>query len=200
MMLPVVDNGLLGATLMPDTKSSSRMPSILTGLRGVLMLLAGLYALFFPGMALLILTTVAAALFVVDGVLGLWSITFGGGKTGNFWFDVIRNALSILVGVLILISPLLGTLITATFLVFLVAFQAILVGAMEIVVIVREREHYAKIWPVLLSGTLYVLFGLLLIFWPLEAAAALVMVGGILLMVFAIGLFGLAWRLYKTGH
>lgn len=181
-------------------KKPSRFPSILTGLRGLLMLIAGFYALIFPGPALLVLTTVAAALFVVDGVLGLWAITFGGGKTGNFWFDVVRNALSILVGVLILISPLLGTLITATFLVYLVAFQAIFVGVMEIVVIIRERELYAKIWPVLLSGVLYVLFGVLLVFWPLAAAAALVMVGGVLMIVFSLGLFGLAWRLYQTGH
>lgn len=181
-------------------KKSSRFPSILTGLRGLLMLIAGLYALIFPGAALLVLTTVAAALFVIDGVLGLWAITFGGGKTGNFWFDVVRNALSILVGVLILISPLLGTLITAAFLVYIVAIQAIFVGVMEIVVIFRERALYAKIWPVLLSGILYVLFGLLLIFWPLEAAAALVMVGGVLMMVFAAGLLGLAWRLWKAGH
>lgn len=185
---------------MPAEKKSSRFPSILTGLRGVLMLVAGIYAVLFPAAALLVLTTFAAALFVIDGVLGLWAITFGGGKTGNFWFDVVRNALSILVGVLILISPLLGTLITATFLVYLVAFQAIFVGVMEIVVIIRERELYAKIWPVLLSGVLYVLFGLLLVFWPLAAATALVMVGGVLMIIFSFGLFALAWRLWQAGH
>jgi uncharacterized membrane protein HdeD (DUF308 family) len=185
---------------MSEEKKSSRFPSILTGLRGLLMLLAGIYAVLFPGAALLLLTTVAAALFIVDGVLGLWAITFGGGKTGNFWFDVVRNAFSIIAGVLILVWPLLGTLVTAAFLVYLVAFQAIFVGVMEIVVIVRERQLYAKIWPVLLSGVLYVLFGLLLIFWPMEAAAALVMVGGVLVIVFAIGLMGLSWRLWRAGH
>lgn len=185
---------------MTEQKKSSRFPSILTGLRGVLMLLAGIYAVLFPAAALLVLTTFAAALLVIDGVLGLWAITFGGGKAGNFWFDVVRNALSIIVGVLILISPLLGALITATFLIYLVAFQAIFVGVMEIVVVVRERQLYAKIWPVLLSGVLYVLFGALILFWPLEAAAALVMVGGVLMMVFAFGLMGLAWRLWQAGH
>src|SRR5690606_40276447 len=97
----------------------------------------------------------AGALFLVAGVLGLWAITFGGAKTGNFWFDVVRNVLSILAGVLILISPLLATLLTATVLVYLVALQAILVGVMEIYVIIRERELYARIWPVLLSGLLF---------------------------------------------
>lgn len=185
---------------MPAEKKSSRFPSILTGLRGVLMLVAGIYAVLFPAAALLVLTTFAAALFVVDGVLGLWAITFGGGKTGNFWFDVVRNALSVLVGVLILISPLLGTLITATFLIYLVAFQAIFVGVMEIVVVIRERELYAKIWPVLLSGVLYVLFGLLLLFAPMAGVLTMVLVGGVLLILFSFALFARAWKLRKAGH
>src|SRR5690606_21903562 len=168
---------------MSDESKSSRFPSILTGLRGVLMLIAGIYAVLFPGPALLVLTTVAAALFVVDGVLGLWAITFGGAKTGNFWFDVVRNVLSILAGVLILISPLLATLLTATVLVYIVALQAILVGVMEIYVIIRERALYAKIWPVLLSGVLYVLFGILLMLWPFYSALVFVMVGGVMMIV-----------------
>jgi len=185
---------------MSDESKSSRFPSILTGLRGVLMLIAGIYAVLFPGPALLVLTTVAAALFVIDGVLGLWAITFGGAKTGNFWFDVVRNVLAIIVGILILISPLLGTLVTATFLIYLLAFETIFVGVMEIVTVIRERELYAKIWPVLLSGVLYVLFGLLLLFAPMIGALALVMVGGVMMIIFSFALFGYAWKLWQAGH
>jgi len=179
--------------------SRSRLPSILTGLRALIMLLAGLYALIFPEVALAVLVVAAGILFVVDGVLGLWAITFGGAKTGNFWFDVVRNVLSILAGVLILISPLLATLLTATVLVYIVALQAILVGAMEIFVIIRERDLYARIWPVLLSGVLYILFGILLLLWPFYSALVFVMVGGVLMIVFSIGLFALAWRLWQRG-
>jgi uncharacterized membrane protein HdeD (DUF308 family) len=185
---------------MSKSSKTSRFPSVLTGLRGLLMLLAGLYALAFPEIALVVLTTVAAAMFVIDGVLGLWAITFGGAKTGNFWFDVVRNVLSIFTGAVIFIWPLLGTLVWTTLLIYFVAIQAIIVGVMEIVVIIRERESYAKIWPVLLSGALYVLFGLLLIFWPISAATALVMVGGLLMIMFSFGLFGWAWKLYQAGH
>lgn len=183
---------------MVETKNS-RLPSILTGLRAVLMLLAGLYALVFPDIALAVIVIAAGALFLVDGVLGLWAITFGGAKTGNFWFDVVRNVLSILAGVLILISPLLATLLTATVLVYIVALQAILVGVMEIYVIIRERALYAKIWPVLLSGVLYVLFGILLMLWPFYSALVFVMVGGVMMIVFSVGLFALAWRLWQRG-
>lgn len=169
--------------------------ALATALRGVLMLLGGLYAVVFPAQALTVLVVAGGALLIVDGVLGLWSLTFGGGKTGNFWFDVVRNILALLTGILILISPYMAALLTATFLVYVIAFQAIVVGVMEIVLVVREREHYARIWPVLLSGVLYVLFGVALVFVPLFGALVLVVMVGVLMILFAIGLFGLAWRL-----
>lgn len=184
---------------MADTIPMGRMSSSLTALRGVLMLIAGLYAIFFPGLALTYLVVLAGALFLVDGVLGLWSLTFGHAKTGNFWFDIARNGLAVLTGVVILLSPLLATLFTVTFLIYLAAFQAIIVGVMEVILVIRARQVFATIWPVLLSGILYVLFGLMLLFWPLTSALALVTVMGILAVAFAVGLFGLAWRLRKAG-
>ena len=167
------------------------------GLRGLLMLLAGLYAVIWPGSALFVLVTVGAALLLIDGVLGLWALTFGGAKTGNFWFDVIRNVLAIITGVLILLSPVLGTLVTVWFFVYLVAFQAIIVGVMEIVLAVRERALLGKIWPIVLSGVTYLLFGIALLFAPLMSAIFLVIFAGVMMIFFSFGLFALAWRLYN---
>ena len=93
---------------------------------------------------------------------------------------------------------MLATLLTVWFFVYLVAFQAILVGVMEIVIAIRERSLYSKIWPVLLSGVLYVLFGIALLFAPLMSALFLVVFAGVMMILFAIGLFTLAWRLYST--
>ena len=169
----------------------------IVGLRGLLMVLAGIYAVIFPGAALTVLVVLGGALLIVDGALGLWSLTFGGAKTGNFWFDVVRNALALILGVLILISPLMATLLTATFLIYLFAFQAILVGAMEIWVVIRERASYSKIWPVLLSGALYVIMGIALLFVPLLGALVMVILGGILAILFGVGLLTMAWRLYQ---
>ena len=183
---------------MAVSSDTKRRWALITGLRGVLVLLAGLYALIWPAEALTVLVILGGALLLVDGLLGLWSLTFGGAKTGNFWFDVVRNVLGIITGVLILFSPMLATLLTATILIYIIAFQAIFVGVMEIVVILREREHYARIWPVLLSGALYVLFGVALLFAPLLGALVMVILSGILAILFSVGLFALAWRLYKT--
>ena len=169
----------------------------ITGLRALMMLLAGLYAVIFPVEALAVLVLVGGVLLLIDGALGLWSLTFGGAKTGNYWFDVVRNVLAIITGVLILLSPMLATLLTVWFFVYFVAIQAIIVGVMEMVIAVRERALYSKIWPVLLSGALYVLFGIVLLFAPLAGAVFFVIFGGVLMILFSIGLFALAFRLYR---
>ncbi len=170
---------------------------LIVGLRALVMLLAGLYAVIFPGPALAVLVIAGGVILLVDGVLGLWALTFGGAKTGNFWFDVVRNVLAIITGALILLSPLLATLVTVWFFVYLVAFQAIVVGVMEIAIAIRERALYARIWPILLSGALYVLFGVVLLFSPLMSAIFFVVFGGVMMILFSIGLFALAFRLYR---
>ena len=170
---------------------------LLMGLRGLVMLLAGLYAVIWPGTAIFVLVMVGAAVLIVDGVLGVWALTFGGAKTGNFWFDVVRNILAFVVGVLILLSPILSTLLTVWFFVYLVALQAIIVGVMEIVIAVRARALMTHIWPVILSGVLYVLFGISLLFAPLMSAIFLVIFAGVMMILFSFGLFALAWRLYS---
>ena len=165
----------------------------IVGLRALVMLLAGLYAVIFPGLALTFLVVLGGAILLVDGALGLWSLTFGGAKTGNYWFDVVRNVLAILCGVIILLS----TLFTVWFVIYLIAIQAIVVGLMEIWIAVRERALMGKIWPVLLSGILYVLFGIALAFAPVMSAIFLVVLAGVMMILFSVGLFVLAWRLYR---
>jgi uncharacterized membrane protein HdeD (DUF308 family) len=183
---------------MAVSSKTKRRFALATALRGLLMLLAGLYAMIWPIDALAVLVLFGGILLVIDGVLGLWSLTFGGGKSGNYWFDVVSNAASLILGIVILISPLLATIFTVTFMSILVGIAAIVVGVMQIVVVVRERESYARIWPVVLSGISYVLLGLVFLLFPLLSASIGMIIGGILLVVFAIGLFGWAWRLYQA--
>ena len=181
-------------TISADTR---RRFAVATALRGLFMLVAGLYAIIWPADALTVLVLAGGVLLLIDGALGLWSLTFGGGKSGNYWFDVVASALSIILGVLVLISPFIATILTVTILASIVGIAALIVGVMQIVVVTRERELYARIWPVVLSGISYVLLGLVFLFLPLISVSVAVIFGGVLLVVFAFGLFGWAWRLYQ---
>ncbi|MFD1251314.1 acid-resistance membrane protein [Devosia equisanguinis] len=183
---------------MAISSQTKKRFALATALRGVLMLLAGIYAIIWPLEALAVLVLFGGILLIIDGVLGLWSLTFGGGKSGNYWFDVVANAASLILGVLILISPLLATIFTVTVMSTMVGIAAVFVGVMQIVVIVRERQSYARIWPVVLSGVSYVLLGLVFLLFPLLSASVGMVMGGVLLIFFAVGLFGWAWRLYQS--
>jgi uncharacterized membrane protein HdeD (DUF308 family) len=183
---------------MAVSSRTKRRFALATGLRGLLMLLGGIYAIIWPLEALAVLVLFGGILLIIDGALGLWSLTFGGGKSGNYWFDVVANAASLILGILILVSPLLATIFTVTFMSTLVGIAAIIVGVMQIVAVVRERASYARIWPVVLSGISYVLLGLVFLVFPLLSASIGMIIGGILLITFAVGLFGWAWRLYQA--
>ena len=115
-------------TVSVETK---RRFALATALRGVFMLLAGLYAIIWPSQALTVMVLAGGILLLVDGALGLWSLTFGGGKSGNYWFDVVGNALSLILGLVILLSPLLATIFTVTFLASLVGIAALVVGVTD---------------------------------------------------------------------
>lgn len=169
-----------------------------TGLRALLMLLFGIYCVIWPGSALTTLVFAGAIVLLVAGVLGLWGLTFGGVKSPTYWWDVVRAGLAIVVGVLIIISPLMATILTTTFLVTLIGIEAIILGAVEIYFVWRERASYGPIWPAMLQGALYVLFGLALIFWPLFGALVGVTTLGFLMILFAVGLGTFAWRLYRS--
>ncbi len=112
----------------------------------------------------------------------------------------MRNALAIILGVVILLWPMVSTLVAAIFVVYLFAFQAIIVGVMEIAIIVRERQSYARIWPVLLSGVLYVLFGVLLLLVPWIGALTMVILGGVLAVIFGVALLAMAYRLWQASR
>ena len=57
---------------MAVSTDTRRRWAILMGLRGALMVIAGLYAVFFPGEALTVLVIVGGILLIIDGALGLW--------------------------------------------------------------------------------------------------------------------------------
>lgn len=172
--------------------------AVITGLRGALMLLFGIFAVIWPGEALTWMVLVAAVVLLASGVLGIWGLTFGGEKSKHYWFDIVRHGLAVIVGALVLFSPLMTTLLTVTFLAILIGIEAIVFGAMEIWLVMRERALYARIWPSVLQGVFYILFGLALVFFPMFSAIIGVIWLGIIAIVFGIGLIGAAWKMYRA--
>jgi uncharacterized membrane protein HdeD (DUF308 family) len=171
---------------MMKQPEQTRFGATIALLRGVVLLVAGLIALFAPTMALTVIVVVGGCLLIVDGVLGVASQDYGADREWPFWLSLTRSILAIVAGAAILLSPYLATMITLGVLSTLVGLQAVAIGLIEIVIIVRDRKQYKSIWRAIAAAGLYVALGLLLLFIPFAGAVLLVQIGGGIVILFAL--------------
>jgi uncharacterized membrane protein HdeD (DUF308 family) len=103
---------------------------------------------------------------------------------------MIEGIIGIVIGILTFIWPGM----TATVLVYLIAFWAIFTGVLEIVTGIRLRKAITnELWQILM-GFLSLLFGVLILLFPGAGALALLLWIGAYFMVFGILLMALAFR------
>jgi uncharacterized membrane protein HdeD (DUF308 family) len=161
-------------------------------LRGILLLVLGLYALARPGMTLVVFTQVLAVFVLADGVLALLAGIFGWTES-RLWM-IVRGALAILVGVFVLGHAAVVGMIAATILVFVFAFQAIVGGVLEIVVAIRERKEIEGEGWLIVGGVLSIIFGLILLASPLMSSLILIRILGAFAIVFGVALIVNSFR------
>ena len=169
-------------------------------IRGILLFLLGGYALFRPGMTIGALAQVVGIFVIVDGIL---SIVAGimGDVPSRGWV-IVRGVLEILVGAFVFANPLIVAGVTATFLVSVLAFSAILSGVLEIVAAIQDRKQIEGEGWLILGGAITVLFGVVLLISPLSFGLFMVRVlgafaifSGVSLIVFAFRVRGLGKKL-----
>lgn len=174
---------------------SAGLATSLTALRGVVFIIAGLFTLVYPLQALRLLIFVGGGILILDGVLNLASLRLSGPRDTTFWIGVVRSVLAILAGLIVLLSPWLTPMISLSTLRIIVGVQAICVGLIEICgLLLRRPKAIADVWPTLVSGGAYAVFGLLLIFLPLDGAVIVAQIVAVLMIVFGISLLVGVWR------
>lgn len=182
-------------------ESTVAWPSIFAGVRGLLMLAGGIFALFWPGQALATLVWLGGLIVIADGVLGIWALLFGGRQSPRMGVAITRHVLAIVFGIIVLLFPAIVGAIGLGTLVVLVAILSLLVGAMALYVTVVGRDMLRKgtFWPEVLSASAYLLFGILLLAMPLSAALVLVSIVGVLMILYGLFQLYIAWQLRGVG-
>ncbi|WP_150254059.1 HdeD family acid-resistance protein [Nocardiopsis deserti] len=147
-------------------------------LRGVAAVLFGLVALIWPGKTLVVLAVVFGAYALVDAAaLGYAAYRSSSGVRVPL---VVQAVLSAIVGLVALVWPVAAIVA----LVFVIGVWAVVTGVAEIVTAVRLRAHISSEWLLVFVGALSVVFGLLLWFWPLEGAQAIMFVIAMYAVIF----------------
>ena len=159
-------------------------------LRGLVAILFGLAALFWPGLILAVLIVLFGLYALLDGVFAIIAAFRSSGHGMRRPLLLIEGVIGILFGLLALFWPGL----TAITLVYIVAFWVILSGIARIVMAVMLRREIENEWSIALSGVLSVILGIVLLFLPGAGLLAYVWLIGILALVVGIALIYYAFR------
>jgi uncharacterized membrane protein HdeD (DUF308 family) len=157
-------------------------------LRGLFAVLFGLLTFFVPGITLLTLVLMFGTYAILDGVFDIVSSIR---SFRDHWPLMIEGIFGIVIGILTFLWP--G--ITATVLVYIIAFWAIFTGILEIVAGIRLRRFITNEFWLIFMGILSLAFGILIFLFPGAGALALVLWIGAYALVFGVLLIALAFRL-----
>jgi uncharacterized membrane protein HdeD (DUF308 family) len=159
-------------------------------LRGVFAVLFGIVALVMPGAALLAFVLLFAAYMLVDGVLAIIVGVRAAQRHERWVWLIVEGILDLIAGGIAVVWPL----ITIVAFVFLMGAWAIVTGALLSGASFRLNIPHGR-WLMALAGAVSVIWGILLIIWPLIGAVVLTWWIAAYALFFGVALLVLAFRL-----
>jgi uncharacterized membrane protein HdeD (DUF308 family) len=179
---------------MLDTVESLAQHWWALALRGVLGIMVGLIALFFPGVTLAALVLLLAAYLLVDGVFAIAAGVQAARQHERSWPLFLEGVADIVAGLIAFFWPA----ITLLALVYLTGFWAIVSGVLMIASAFRPPRR--REWLLALAGALSVIFGVLILFAPIAGAVVLAWWFGAYAFAFGVVLLILAFRLHRRAR
>lgn len=161
--------------------------------RGLLAILFGLTALFWPGLTWLVLVLMFGIYAIVDGVLAMLSGLVSSRYSRRWWMFLVEGVISVAAGVIALLRPGLASLV----LIMVIAAWAILTGILEIIAAIRLRREITNEWMLALGGFISIVFGVLMLFQPAAGSLVITLMIGAYALMFGVLLVILGFRLRK---
>jgi uncharacterized membrane protein HdeD (DUF308 family) len=159
-------------------------------LRGVFAIIFGIIALLMPGAALLAFVLLFAAYMLVDGVLAIIAGVRAARRHERWGWLIFEGVLDLIAGAIAVLWPL----ITIVAFVFLLGAWAIVTGALMFGASFRLNIPHGR-WLMALAGAVSIIWGVLLIIWPLIGAVVLTWWIAAYALIFGIAMLVLAFRL-----
>jgi uncharacterized membrane protein HdeD (DUF308 family) len=164
-------------------------------LRGVFAIVFGIIALLMPGTALLAFVLLFAAYMLVDGVFAIIAGVRAAKRHERWGWLVFEGILDFIAGGIAVVWPL----ITIVAFVFLMGAWAIVSGALLFGASFRLNALHGR-WLMALAGAISIVWGVLLIVWPLVGAIVLTWWIAAYALFFGVALLVLAFRLRGRRH
>ncbi|HKM88620.1 MAG TPA: HdeD family acid-resistance protein [Xanthobacteraceae bacterium] len=169
-----------------DQRNAERMERAITGaihehwalflVEGIILVILGIAAIALPPIATLTFTIIIGWVFLISGVVGLFT-TFWARHVPGFWWSLISAIIGIAAGVVLLLWPITGTL---SLTLVLIAFFVV-EGIVSIMYAIEHRNQLTGRWGwMLVSGIIdLILAGIIFAGLPETAVWALGLLVGI---------------------
>jgi uncharacterized membrane protein HdeD (DUF308 family) len=162
-------------------------------LRGFLALLFGILAIIWPAATLLVLVAFFAAWMLIGGGASVYAAIRNRHADKGWWVVLLLGLVSLAAGVIAVFNPEITILV----LVVLMGANALITGVLEIAMAVRLRKQIQREWMLALAGAISVIFGVLVVFFPLAGAFAMVWLVSFYAVFTGVLLLTLAFRARK---
>lgn len=157
-------------------------------LRGIAAVLFGLVVFIWPGITLEALIILFGAFSFLGGVFAIFSAI----RTHGGWILITQGILGILIGLAALYFPLQLLAI----LLAVLAVWAVISGGLELLVALRLAHIGPGRGLLIIDGLLSLLFGVLLMVWPITGMVAIIWLVGAYAILDGFLMFGLACHLH----
>ena len=152
-------------------------------LRGIALTVLGGLLIAKPGLTVIVLVQFLGAYFLVDGVFSVFHSIKGRKYMQGWGWGIFMGALEILTGIIVFTNPLVSTIVTASVLVYSVAFMAILFGVLGIVTGIQVRKEIKGEWAMIAGGVLAIIFSVILIMNPMASMSVYLIVMGVMALM-----------------
>lgn len=150
-------------------------------LNGLIAIVYGVFAIINSGDLIKILLTGTGIILAVIGLICLFVALHRKKNMNAYGMLLFESIVMMAFGIVMAIWPQK----ISELLVFVIAFWTIIIGAFQLLNIIRMREITNKVFFIL-SAILSITFGIILIFRPFESAKVFIIVTGIIALLFGI--------------
>ena len=139
-------------------------------IRGIAAIVFGIIAFVYPGLTIATLVLFFGAWVLIDGIFRIVGAIGHRASDSDWGWQLVIGLLGIVVGLLTFHAPQ----ITALALVIYIAAWALMIGASEIAAAVKLRREIKGEWFLILMGLASIVFAVLLLWYPVAGAAAVI--------------------------
>jgi uncharacterized membrane protein HdeD (DUF308 family) len=160
-------------------------------IRGIAAVIFGLLAFFWPGATGWALVILFGAYALVDGVFAIVSAVRAAESHQRWIALALEGIIGIIIAALVFFDPLL----VGVALYYTIAVWAVLTGILELVAAFQLRALMPNEWMLILGGILSIVFGILLIIYPLIGILTVIYLIGFYAIFFGIVMIAFSFRL-----